>query len=269
MNVDLQLSQASLQDYMDCRRRFYLRYILKLEWPGHQTDRAEQLQIRAQRGVAFHRLVHQHVVGISEDRLTAIAAGAGLDAWWNSYLQHPVSGLQGKNYAEISLSAPVSHHRLVAKYDLVSIGSRVMIVDWKTSKRRDETWLRSRMQTRVYQYLMVRAGKILHGGIDPGKVEMVYWFADDPQAPARLAYDNQQFEQDDQDLHALVAEIESQAEDEFVLTDDLSHCRFCPFRSLCDRGVSPGALDEFEAIWQAEEGIPADIDFDQIGEIAF
>ena len=269
MNAELQLSQASLQDYLDCRRRFYLRHVLQLAWPGHQTDHAEQQQVRAQRGVAFHRLLHQHLIGLPEERLAAIASEAGLYNWWRSYRQYPVPGLQSENHAEISLSAPLSAHRLVAKYDLVSIGPQVIIVDWKTSKRRDESWLRARMQTRVYLYLMVLAGPDLHGGVEPDQVEMVYWFADDPQDPVRLSYDQQQFEQDDRDLRAVVEQIDSLTEDEFVLTADTSQCRFCAFRSLCDRGVLPGSFDEFESGWEADEWTRAEIDYDQIGEIAF
>lgn len=269
MNTELQLSQASLQDYLDCRRRFYLRHVLRLDWPGHQTDHAEQQQIRAQRGVTFHRLLHQYLIGLPEERLAAIASEAGLDNWWRSYRQYPVAGLQSKNFAEISLSAPLSAHRLVAKYDLVSIGSQVMIVDWKTSKRKDETWLKARMQTRVYRYLMVLAGHDLHGGVEPDRVEMVYWFADDAQDPVRLSYDQPQFEQDGRDLRTVVEEIDSLTEDEFVLTDDTSRCRFCAFRSLCDRGVLPGSFDEFESDFEADELTHAEIDYDQIGEIAF
>ena len=269
MNHALQLSQASLQDYLDCRRRFYLKHILKLNWPGHQTDQAEQQQARAQRGVAFHRLLHQHFIGLPEERLAAIALEAKLDNWWRSYKQSPVPGLHADNFAEISLSAPLSGHRLVAKYDLVSVGRRVLIVDWKTSKRRDESWLKARMQTRVYLYLMVLAGHDLHGGVEPDQVEMVYWFADDPQDPVRLAYDQQQFDQDDRDLRAAVTEIDSLAVEEFTLTDDTSRCRFCAFRSLCDRGVSAGAFDEFESDWDADELKLVDLDYDQIGEVAF
>ena len=67
----------------------------------------------------------------------------------------------------------------------------------------------------------------------------------------------------------MVEEIDSLTEDEFVLTDDTSQCRFCAFRSLCDRGVLPGSIDEFESGWEADEWTRAEIDYDQIGEIAF
>ena len=116
------------------------------------------------------------------------------------------------------------------------------------------------MQTRVYLYLMVLAGHDLHGGVEPDQVEMVYWFADDPRDPVRLSYDQQQFDQDERNLRAVVEEIDALAVDEFVLTDDTSRCRFCTFRSLCDRGVSPGGFDEFESDWAADEPKQADLD---------
>ena len=215
MKAEFQLNQASLQDFQECRRRFYLRHVLKINWPGHQTDQMEQQQLRIQQGIAFHRLVHQHIIGLPEDRLSAIASETGLDRWWQSYLQHPIPDLHDKVHAETSLSAPVADHRLVAKYDLVIVGPEVQVVDWKTSKRRSEAWLKSRMQTRIYQYLMVLAGGDLNGSIEPEQLVMIYWFADDPRDPVQLSYSKSQFEQDGQDLLELIEEIQSLEELDF------------------------------------------------------
>ena len=266
MTEKLQLSQASLQDYLECKRRFYLKHVLKLDWPAHQTNRSDQQQLRAQKGVAFHRLMHQQVLNLPEDRLAATAESAGLGDWWTNYQQHPIQSLGGQQHAEVTLTAPLEGHRLLAKYDLVSLGPPLSIVDWKTSKRRDETWLRARMQTVVYRYLMVVAGGDLHGGVQPEEIEMIYWFADDPAAPIHLRYGQRQFADDERELRKTIAEIASLAKEQADLTDDTALCRFCVFRSLCDRGSLPGPIDEFETDW--DEGAAA-FDFEQIQEIAF
>ncbi len=187
----------------------------------------------------------------------------------------------------MSLSAPVGAHRLLAKYDLVAVepGRRAVIVDWKTSQRRPSSaWLASRLQTRVYRYLLVRAGAHLNASTEPGRsggvpiaadqIEMIYWFAAFPDQPERLRYDRTQHEADGRYLGSLIAEITAATDDGFPLTDDVKRCRFCPYRSLCDRGAEAGDINAAED--EADDtgaAAPTDwaagLDFEQIGEIAF
>jgi hypothetical protein len=73
---DFQFSQASLQDYVDCRRRFQLRYLLELAWPAIQAEPAEDQEMHGQQGELFHRLVQQHQLGIPAARLASMAQAA-------------------------------------------------------------------------------------------------------------------------------------------------------------------------------------------------
>ena len=73
---DCQFSQASLQDYVDCRRRFQLRYLLELAWPAIQAEPAEEQEIHSRQGELFHRLVLQHQMGIPAERLAGMAQAA-------------------------------------------------------------------------------------------------------------------------------------------------------------------------------------------------
>ena len=38
--ADFHFSQGSLQDYVDCPRRFQLRYMMKLAWPAVEAEPA-------------------------------------------------------------------------------------------------------------------------------------------------------------------------------------------------------------------------------------
>jgi hypothetical protein len=52
------------------------------------------------------------------------------------------------------------------------------------------------------------------------------------------------------------------------MTEQVELCRFCVYRSLCNRGVQAGALSENEQ--EAEgESLGFDFDFEQIAEIEF
>lgn len=289
LTPEFQFSQASLQDYVECKRRFQLRYVYQLAWPAVEAEPIAQYEAHAAAGEAFHRLIHQHQLGLPVERLTALAAGideeaadegneSRLTAWWQNYLAAGPADLPPARYPEITFSAPVGDYRVVAKYDLVAVqpGERAVIVDWKTGAHRPKTaWLNARLQTRVYRYVLVEAGSHLNEGatLQPDRVVMLYWFANHPNQPERLPYSEEQHRADARYLANLVAEIASAGEDDFPKTDDVRRCRFCAYRSLCERGAEAGDISqqtpEEEDEPETERDPLAGIDFEQIGEIAF
>ena len=287
---DIHFSQGSLQDYVDCRRRFQLRYLQRLAWPAVETEPVLESEQRMLAGQVFHRLIQQHLLGLPVERLSRMAANAAfageeLTRWWANYQSGAAHSLGLERLpdpavrmgVETSLSASLSGHRLLAKYDAIlhladNTEGRLMIVDWKTSRHRPRrAWLAERLQTRLYPFLLVEAGSFLNGGnpIDPIQVEMVYWFASSPGDPERFAYSEEKYHQDRDYLVGLLAEIESLSEGEFYLTDQVERCEFCTYRSLCERGIQAGSLnqpaDEPDEISQA--GFT--LDFDQIAEVEF
>ncbi len=260
-------SQSSLQDYVDCPRRFELRYLRQLQWPAVESEPALENERRQQEGQLFHRLVQQHLLGLPEASLTRLASSPDLRRWWDNYRAHPVPLDDYAKYTEMTLSAPLGAFRLTAKYDLLAIrpAQQARIYDWKTYARRPRNeWMAARLQTRVYRALLVRAGASLNGGapIQPEGVEMIYWYADYPTEPARFPYDAGQYRRDWATLEKLSAEIA--AAGDFPPTDEETRCRFCAYRSYCARGVAAGEDGETES-----ELLEAEIDLEQIQEIEF
>lgn len=268
-------SQGSLQDYQDCRRRFQLRYIQRLAWPAVQAEPQLENERHMRMGARFHRLVQQHLSGVPADRLTPAAEDEKLALWWRNFLAHrdrlpelggkPLLELNPKT--EITLSAPLHNTRLVAKFDLIvrAPDSRLVIFDWKTSSRRPRReWLGQRLQTRVYPYLLVRAGQDLNDGlsISPEQVVLVYWFAGFPEDPERFPYQTADFERDAADLDGLVREIYGLEPDAFALTEVIERCRFCQYRSLCDRGEKAGFLLEGDFVEDTAVEFEADLNID-------
>ena len=273
-------SQASLQDYRDCPRRFQLRYMLGVRWPSADAE-LSTWEKRARQGAAFHRLVHQHTVGIPEAALTESITDPELRAWWRAYLDTPPSGLPSEvRRSEVRLSVPLNGYRLMARYDLLAIapGQRAVIVDWKTSLRRTQRrFLADRWQTRVYRYVLVQAGVQLNAGaaLYPDRIELIYWFTNFPQQPERLPYDARQYADDEVALQAIVQEIarrDQAPRDQapWTLTDEFRHCRYCTYRTLCERDEQASTIDAPEPEWEPEED-PEDweVDMNQVGEIAF
>jgi len=273
--TNFQFSQGSLQDYVDCPRRFQLRYLLRLAWPAVEAEPAVENERLMQQGAAFHRLAHQHALGIAPERLSSTVTGADLRRWWHNYLEHGPEGLPGTRYPEVVLSAPVGGYRLIARYDLIAVdaGRRSIIVDWKTSRKRSRRrHLAERLQTRVYPYLLVRAGSHLNAGqpLEPEQVEMVYWFAEYPDDPQRFAYDTAQYEADEAYLSSLIGEIVGRIDNSsYPLTTQERRCRYCPYRSLCQRGIRAGAFDEIEDELEPGGEFDVALDFEQIAEIEY
>jgi CRISPR/Cas system-associated exonuclease Cas4 (RecB family) len=275
LKPDFSFSQGSLSDFQECRRRFQYRYLQGVTWPALEVEPALENEQRLQRGARFHQLIRQHLLGVPTDRLTAAAAGDDeMAVWWGNYLAGAPATLEGTHYPEIGLVGRAGAHRLVARYDLVVVeaGGPVTIFDWKTNRKRPrKSDVSRRLQTRVYPYLLVQAGAHLNQGekILPEQVTMVYWYAAHPAKPHRFPYSQTQYEKDGKYLAGLVDEIDGMEEDEFPLTEDLERCKFCVYRSLCDRGIQAGTLIPTETGDGFEAEAEFEIDFDQIAEIEF
>jgi len=279
---DFQFSQGSLQDYVDCRRRFQLRYLEQLSWPAVEAEPVIEHEQHMRSGAEFHRLIQRYLLGVPVERISAMLASSGpegvdLKRWWGNFLQFADIKPAENSLVEGVLSASISGYRLLAKYDLIrwkadQAGQRVTIYDWKTSLRRPpRDWLAERLQTRVYPYLLVQAGGGVTGmsNLLPEQIEMVYWFAEHPQEAHHFPYSEKQYREDHAYLTSVVDEITSLGEDDFYLTADEGRCKFCTYRSLCDRGIGAGSISLVETNLDSEPGDEFDFDFDQIAEIEF
>jgi len=262
------LSQASLQDYVDCPRRFELRYRDRLSYPAIESEPFLENERRLREGQLLHQLIHQFWLGVPAGRLQEQASSSRLLRWLDNFVHREWLAGAGARFPEFVLGAPLGSFRLLAKFDLVAAmpGGRLAIFDWKTYGRiPPRSWLADRLQTRVYRALMVIAGHQLNGGRPPlpEQIELIYWFADYPDEPVHLPYDADQFKLDWELLLRLAREIESAKQ--FHLTEDRLKCRLCPYRSHCDRGERPGEetqLDENEPV-----NALFDMQFDEISEL--
>ncbi len=266
------LSQSSLQDYLDCAQRFKLRYLDRLSYPAAETEPTLENEKHQQEGEYFHRLVQQYLIGIPAEQIARFANTVNLQRWWENFQNsNDLANLRNMAglYPEATLSSPLGNYRLLAKYDLIAVhNGKVTIYDWKTYRKRPRNeWLSARMQTRVYRALLVQAGAHLNNGkpFEPEQIEMIYWFADFPDDPARFPYTSAQFTRDWDTLLKLSEEVASASS--YPLTEDRQKCLFCTYRSYCERGIRAGDIEQAEADMEAEELF--DVNFEQIGEIAF
>jgi CRISPR/Cas system-associated exonuclease Cas4 (RecB family) len=249
---------------------------MQVAWPAVQSEPLSENERLLLAGASFHHLVHQHQLGLPAARLEAQLGDPQLTQWWESYLASPewLPSSPGyvNRYAEIALSAPLGAHRLIAKYDLIleTTAGGFIILDWKTSRQRPPRFnLEQRLQTRLYPYLLARAGAHLNQSqpVHPDSLEMVYWFAAFPHQPERFVYSARIFQEDEAYLTRLLTEIETLGPGEFPLTSDEKRCLYCVYRSLCGRGEQAGFLDELAVQPFQEDEV--DLDFESAPEIEF
>jgi len=310
-----QFSATSLQDYVDCHRRFQLRYLLQIAWPAPEAEPIGERERHGRLARDFHRLAHQHLLGLPPDILAASVHDPDLLRWWQAYLAYRETLANGQVIPEVGLSVPLAGHRLLAQYDALVVrdtllageperqagvpesGPSFLILDWKTYRKRPPAaWLRGRLQSRVYPFVLVQAGASLvsqhpsedfHPGVAPGAVQMCYWLAEFPQDPEFFAYDEAAYQSDWSYLASLVAEIADRSSgttwsepgmhfasvEAWPLTTDLRLCRFCNYRSLCERGDVAGPFAEYLAHEEDrvidEIGLDVDLDWGQVQEIVY
>jgi CRISPR/Cas system-associated exonuclease Cas4 (RecB family) len=274
---NFQFSQGSLQDYVDCPRRFQLKYIEQLAWPALEAEPALESENNLQQGAAFHRLVQQYLLGVSVEKLSPLTeVDPKLAFWWQNFLSsfENLDGLvklPGSNrHPEISLTAPIGENRLVGKYDLlVRLDDQFIIYDWKTSRKQPKRdWVQVNLQTRVYPYLLVKAGSYLNNSnpIQPSQIKMVYWYANFPTSPLNIHFNDLQYYEDQKYINCLLEEISLLDGSPSEMTNDIKRCRFCVYRSLCNRGTKAGPLEEVEST-EDQDLEDFDLDFEQITEI--
>jgi hypothetical protein len=242
-------SQSNLQDYVDCPRRFQLRYIESQAWPGVQAEPLLEYEHHLERGAEFHRLVERHQLGMDASVLAAGIDDPDLAGWWRAYLGFEfLHGMGGRRYPEYTLSVRLGGAVVVATFDLLVVvpGERIVIFDWKAYVRNPgRRWLEARLQTRVYPYVVCSAGTGLFGGhLSPDRILMVYWVSGAPREPVFFEYDSVRFEQDRAYLRGLVSGVLGASSDVWSLAVDEARCRFCEYRSLCGRGGAVGLYDE-------------------------
>ncbi len=275
LSPDFHFSQKSLQDYLDCPRRFELRYIQHQKWPAIQTEPVIEQETAMEEGRLFHQMVQRLVAGLPSDAILEDTSSSDLNRWWLNLVQNdPLDNLPPQRYAELTLSAPLAGFRLLAQYDLVAVapGLQALIFDWKTSaKKPSHHQLSLRLQTRIYRFMLVEAGAFLNNNrpLEPEQVEMIYWFTEYPASPERFPYDRTQFEADRDYLANLISEIARLKPGQFYLTPDVEKCRFCIYRSLCDRGEKAGAWEGQDEETDSTSGSDSGLGFEQIGEIEF
>lgn len=245
----LWFSQASLSAWQNCPLKFKYRYIDGLYWPLAAGGKvSEHIEL----GRKFHLLAQRYFsCGGTEP-----APGEQLLTSWLVQLQEhfPLSP-EHEYLPEYELRSAQNNLRLLAKYDLLVVGEKVVIYDWKTDERPPRPAFATSAQTRLYLYLLTLSG---YFQVEPEQVEMVYWNPRFPKEPLRVSYSSRQQQEDEEWLRKQITDILSTSA--FPTTTTEKNCRFCEYRPVCH---GQGLEEVQEDLLDMDE-----VDWEQIQEIA-
>ncbi len=239
-------SQSNLQSYVNCPYQFYLRYVIGLKWPGADTANQSDFEKDMAAGSRFHQLLHQYFIGIDSQLLRQTAKNdpdLRLAGWFDAFTHQFNEILQGRLFPEHTIQSRIDNFPVMAKYDLLQINKkRYTIYDWKTSRNvPSDTTLQNRIQTRVFPFVL--ANSLLGSeGFESYKIRMVYWEVSKPSSPFLLDYSRDKYDQDRSFLLNMITTL--LANNNFLKTKDIRSCRYCLYRSHCNRGVLAGDLME-------------------------
>lgn len=271
---DFRFSQNNLQDYVDCARRFELKHILRQPWPAIQSEPVLEAERHQEMGLRFHLLVQQHLNGIPEEKLERCINDHDLRNWWHDYLQFSSNIQSEDKEVEYSLTIPFCGFALTAKYDVLIFHeeTRARIIDWKTTSRRlPSDYLHHRIQSLIYPFILVETKQVLRTNLFllPENIQMMYWFPNFPDEPEIIPYSSDSHQQNREYLNSLVQEINDTTLNNFPMTSDEKMCRFCVYRSLCQRGINAGQwADEFDSSFETKDDL-ASFNFNEVEEIEF
>ncbi|NPV57782.1 MAG: PD-(D/E)XK nuclease family protein [Anaerolineae bacterium] len=259
-------TQSNLQDFIDCPLRFYLRYILKLQWPSLVSEPIMAFEERMENGQRFHQLVHQYSLGLPANLLQdQLIDEPDLLKWWGNFHDHdPLQNLPANRISEIVLTLPYEDFRLNAVIDLLAWDQQgsYTIIDWKTaSKRPNRKFLEARIQTDLYPFLVKRtiASTAPPLPADDLIINFIYWFPEFPTTPETFKYTQERDDRFSARLHDLIHTIARLEPHDFTMTSKKRLCQYCNYRSYCERGVQAGNFND-----NMEDLNESFIDFDHV-----
>ncbi len=240
---DFHYTQSKLRDFEDCPRRFYLKYIVNQRWPSPLAKPQNDIEVAMRRGQRFHRLIERHRLGIS---LETLRRTVGEDEVMQGWLQRyeallPRLGKFDREQAEVILTTSVADFPLLAKFDLLGLqGQSISAIDWKTGWLPPEHQLARRMQTIVYLYVLYQEAATWLGHVRISNYTLTYVGLRNSEIRS--------FGVDADNISAIAerirSTIEAIAQSDFAKVESDHPCRYCIYRSLCNRGVTPYLEDD-------------------------
>ena len=242
-------TQSNLQTYVNCKHQFYLRYSQHFLWPSPASKDVLVFERDRQAGSRFHQLAHQLLLGLPAGNLARSAENdpdPRVRLWFEMFTRTVYRNLSGILFPEYTLTAKPGGIILSAKYDLLQEeNGTYTIYDWKSSRKKpSKSWLEAQMQSKVFP-LVLSLQPELSAGSPERRIRMVYWEVTEPEQPVVLEFGFGKLEQYRSEICELASQIQLSLPQDFEKTEDVQRCRYCVYRSYCNRPVEPASMEAY------------------------
>ena len=248
-------SANNLQNYVDCPRRFELKYLLKQGWPALVSQPVQKLEEKMAMGSEFHHLTHQFLEGLPAALLCQFITNVQVLEWFDHFTAFIPQFTKGAYFSEHTSYASIENFKTIAVFDFIAYSEedKIIIIDWKTiTKEPNQLFYQDQIQTKLYPVVAFDSLPYIFNigpKISPSKLSLLYWFPAFPKKSFAFHLTLETYNESKRFLGSLMQEIAETPLGEFQRTDNLNRCRYCQYRSLCERGAEAAPLekeDEFD-----------------------
>lgn len=257
--IDFVASATALECYLSCPRRFRHRYIDHLPTAGPDHKSSERMR----RGDLFHKLVLWDALGLDASMILQTENDPELTDMWASYQDFRAT-LAGAGVAVLHdqvLTARCGTMPVQARLDALAFGPAgdVTIYDWKTSFWPNRARLVNSPQSKVYPFVVWNNRSRLDELAGQSRVNLVYWFPEEPEQPLRILCDSNYIEASTDWLRASIDTVVSDTS--FEMTDDRSICRTCEYLAHCGVQTADGPSQELDEDYYQIPEVDEDVTF--------
>lgn len=236
-------SQNSINTYKSCPTKFKYKYIDKINWK-HDDIESREYYDSLKIGSEFHLLCERYFnnipLGINEN------TNPNFKKWIDNIKNiFPMDDNEMKRIylPEYEVRLNLNGDTITAKYDLLIIDEySIEIWDWKTENVKLEYKnVKNRIQTLVYMFLAKEVVlKLFSLNIESKNIKMKYYQPQYEDIPIEIVYDDENHKLNKNNIVKYIDMIkstnyENSDKNQYELTKNDKHCKFCEFNKLCNR----------------------------------
>lgn len=117
-------SAVKLQHFLDCERRYELKYLLEQSWPAVSSEPVIEIEENIRKGNKFHYLLYQFFSGVPENTLIQSINKKEIADWFKAFLVFHKTMQPKIVFPEFHLFGQIGAVRISAVYDLIYFNSQ-------------------------------------------------------------------------------------------------------------------------------------------------
>ncbi|MHC1683795.1 MAG: PD-(D/E)XK nuclease family protein [Clostridiaceae bacterium] len=226
-------SQNSLNTYIQCPFKFFLKYKKSLSWKKDDDSDKEYFN-SLESGLNFHMICERYYSNLP----TGVGEGSEFYTWLER-VKEVVPIEDGVRYLpEFEIRYNFENFILFSKLDLLKVSSdKIEIYDWKTENRiLTYEKARNRLQTIIYLFIIGENAKLVYDEeIELDSITMNYYQPNLDAEPIVIRYNQEKHLENKAYIKGILSKINDL--DEQTMVKNHKHCKICEFNYYCNNDI--------------------------------